>query len=96
MLRFNISLVRQNLDMDSHEAFLALGMSLSSAGNFAGAITPLEKYVNMEASDPAGHYQLAIAYSRTGHKQEAEREMKLQAETAKSNPKGGQDSPSLH
>lgn len=84
------------LDIGFSEAYLALGMSLSSSGNFAGAITPLEKYVNMEASDPAGHYQLALAYSRTGDRQKAQREMALQAEAEKRNPQATPDSAPSH
>jgi tetratricopeptide (TPR) repeat protein len=66
------------------EAYLALGMSFNSAGKFPQAITPLETYVKLQPGDPAGHYQLATAYARTGRKQDADREMKLQQEaTAK-------------
>lgn len=60
------------------EAYLALGMSLSSAGKYADAIAPLQIYVKMEPTDPAGHYQLAMAYTRTGNKAAADRELKLQ------------------
>ena len=84
------------LDEGFSEAYLALGMSLSSAGRFSDAIPSLEKYTNMEASDPAGHYQLAIAYSRTGDKQKAQREMALQAETEKRNPQATPDSAPSH
>lgn len=66
------------LDAGFSEAFLALGMSLTSAGKFAAAIAPLETYVKMEPADPSGHYQLAIAYRRTGNTEGAEREMALQ------------------
>ena len=71
------------LDAGFSEAYLALGMSLCSAGNFAQAISPLEKYVRMEDGDPAGHYQLAIAYARTGNKDGAQREMARQTELTK-------------
>jgi predicted Zn-dependent protease len=70
------------LDVGFSEAFLALGMSLNSAGKFSDAITPLEQYAKMEPSDPAGHYQLATAYARSGRKQDAAREMDLQRQTA--------------
>ena len=66
------------LDEGFVEAYLALGMSLNSAGKFSAAIAPLQSYVRMQPGDPAGHYQLATAYARTGRKQEAEREMALQ------------------
>jgi Flp pilus assembly protein TadD len=58
-------------------------MSLCSAGSFSQAISPLEKYVRMEDRDPAGHYQLAIAYARTGNKEGAQREMARQTELTK-------------
>ncbi|HLW81569.1 MAG TPA: tetratricopeptide repeat protein [Candidatus Acidoferrales bacterium] len=74
------------LDAGFSEAFLGLGISLNAVGKSSEAITPLEKYVKMEPSDPAGHYQLAIAYGRTGRKQDAEREMALQRETEKKAP----------
>lgn len=75
------------LDDGFDEAYLALGMSLSSAGKFAEAIGPLESYVKRQPADPAGHYQLSTAYSRTGHKQEAQRQMQLQQETAARAPR---------
>jgi len=70
------------LDEGFQEAYLALGMSLNSAGKFAEAVKPLQSYVKMQPGDPAGHYQLATAYARTGRKQEAAREMTLQQEAA--------------
>ncbi len=76
------------LDEGFQESYLALGMSLNSAGKFAEAIAPLQRYVKMQPGDPAGHYQLATAYARTGHKHEAEQEMLLQRETAAKAPRG--------
>jgi predicted Zn-dependent protease len=74
------------LDEGFVEAYLALGMSYNSANKFSQAVSPLETYVKQQASDPAGHYQLATAYARTGRRQEAEREMRLQQEAAAKNP----------
>jgi predicted Zn-dependent protease len=74
------------LDTGFDEAYLALGMSLNSAGKFTDAITPLETYVRREPADPAGHYQLATAYARTGHKQQAAKEMQLQQQTSAKAP----------
>jgi len=76
------------LDSGFAESFLALGMSLVSAQRFAEAVSPLEKYVKIVPGDPAGHYQLAIAYDRTGHKEAAAREMQLQREAAAKAPGG--------
>lgn len=75
------------LDAGFDEAYLALGMSLNSAGKFADAITPLETYAKREPGDPAGHYQLATAYARTGHQEQAAKEMELRQQTAAKAPK---------
>lgn len=74
-------------DVGFDEAYLALGMSLNSAGKFAVAVAPLETYVKREPGDPAGHYQLATAYARTGRKQEADKELALQREAAAKAPR---------
>jgi tetratricopeptide (TPR) repeat protein len=75
------------IDEGFAEAYLALGMSLNSAGKFPDAIAPLQTYVKMQPADPAGHYQLGTAYARSGHKQEAEKEMALQREAAAKSPR---------
>lgn len=67
-------------DVGFSESFLGLGVALNAAGKYAKAIPPLEKYVKAEPGDPAGHYQLAIAYARTGRKKDANRQMALQRE----------------
>ncbi len=69
-------------DAGFSEAFLGLGVSLNGAGKYAQAIAPLENYVKMEPGDPAGHYQLAIAYARTGRQKAAQRQLALQREAA--------------
>ena len=79
------------LDEGFSEAYLGLGLSLNAAGKHAEAVAPLEKYVKMEPSDPAGHYQLAIAYARTGRMQEANREIALQHEAEKKAQSAPQD-----
>ena len=73
------------LDEGFVEAYLALGISLNSGGKFGNAVAPLEKYVKMQPADPAGHYQLATAYARTGRKPDADREMALQREAEAKN-----------
>lgn len=77
-------------DVGFDEAYLALGMSLNSAGKFTEAVTPLEIYVKRQPGDPAGHYQLATAYARTGRKQQADKEMELQREAAAKAPRDAQ------
>ncbi len=71
-----------NLDAGFSEAYLALGMSLAASGHFVQAVSPLEAYVKMQPEDPAGHYQLAVAYARTGNKDGAAREMASQVQAA--------------
>jgi predicted Zn-dependent protease len=78
------------LDDGFSDAFLALGMSFNSAGKFPEAVMPLEHYTKMQPSDPAGHYQLAIAYSRTGNKDRAAQEVALQREAAAKTSSGSQ------
>jgi len=69
------------MDAGFADASLGLGMACASAGKFAEAIPPLETYVKLKPGNPAGHYQLAIAYNHMGRKQEASREAALQKAT---------------
>ncbi len=82
------------LDEGFSEARLALGMTLTASGKYADALPPLEAYVKMEPEDPAGHYQLAMAYAHTGNQQGAAREMALQAQAARA--KGATDNAEGH
>jgi tetratricopeptide (TPR) repeat protein len=77
-----------SLDSGFAEAFLALGMSLNSADRFSEALAPLERYVKMVPADAAGHYQLSMAYARTGRKEDAVREMAIQRQISEKNPGG--------
>lgn len=72
------------LDVGFAEAYLALGMSLNASGQYAASLKPLESYVKMQPADPAGHYQLAMAYARTGNKEASARQLALQAKRANS------------
>jgi tetratricopeptide (TPR) repeat protein len=72
------------LDNGFAEAYLGLGMSLVSSKRFADAIPPLEKYEKLAPDSPTGHFQLALAYSGVGRKDDANREAALQRETAAS------------
>ncbi|HLV95273.1 MAG TPA: tetratricopeptide repeat protein [Candidatus Acidoferrales bacterium] len=68
------------LDVGFLEAYLGLGMALNAEGHYADAVAPLEKYVSGVPDDAAGHYQLAMAYARTGRRDAAERELARQRE----------------
>jgi tetratricopeptide (TPR) repeat protein len=76
------------LDPNFSDANLGLGMALLAEKKYTEAVPPLEKAVKLQPANPAAHYNLATAYSRTGRKQEAEREFTLQQQTA--GPAGGQ------
>jgi predicted Zn-dependent protease len=71
------------LDVSLAQPYLGLGIALNAAGRFVAAIESLKKYVELDPANPAGYYQLAIAYARSGNKQEAERQRALQLEAEK-------------
>jgi tetratricopeptide (TPR) repeat protein len=72
------------IDTGFSEAYLGLGTALVSAKRFAEAIPPLESYEKMAPDSPTGHYQLALAYTGVGRKEDANRQAALQRETAES------------
>ena len=71
-----------SIDAGFSEAYLALGMSVAASANFPAAIAPLERYVKLQPDDPAGHYQLAMAYRRIGNSARAAQEIALQIKAA--------------
>jgi predicted Zn-dependent protease len=84
------------LDVTLARPYLGLGVALNAAGRFSDAIDPLKRYVRLTPADPAGYYQLAIAYSRIGNKQEAEKQLALQREAeekVKPGSSSSQDTP---
>ena len=70
------------LDTDFADAYLGLGTALVSDKQFAKAIPALEKYEQLAPDSPTGHYQLALAYSEVGRKDDANREAALQRQSA--------------
>ncbi|HKV23631.1 MAG TPA: tetratricopeptide repeat protein [Candidatus Acidoferrum sp.] len=71
------------LDVTLAQPYLGLGIALNASQKYPDAITSLKKYVQLEPGDPAGYYQLSIAYARTGNKLEAQRQHDLQLEAEK-------------
>jgi tetratricopeptide (TPR) repeat protein len=69
------------------EAYLGLGMALNAAGKYSEAIGPLKKYTEIDPTDPAGYYQLATAYARTGNRPEADRLLAVQRRLEKDKPR---------
>jgi tetratricopeptide (TPR) repeat protein len=77
------------LDAGFGDAFLGLGSSLMSLKKFPEAIAPLETAVKLEPLNPTAHYNLAVAYTRSGRKQEAEKEFAIHRQMVqKSEPAG--------
>jgi tetratricopeptide (TPR) repeat protein len=66
------------LDASFGDAFVGLGACLGSAKRFSEAIPPLENAVKLEPENPAPHYLLAIAYSRTGRKEDGDKQFAIQ------------------
>jgi len=65
------------LDAGFADAFIGLGRTLLAADRAADAIPPLQTAVKLEPESPIAHFNLATAYSRTGRKDDAEREFAL-------------------
>lgn len=65
------------LDTTLADAYLGLGGCLVATKRFADAIEPLQIAVKLRPLDPVAHYNLAVAYGRTGRKDDAEREFKV-------------------
>lgn len=74
------------LDAAFGDAFLGWGQSLLSDKKFSEAVAPLETAVKLEPQNPATHYNLATAYSRTGRKQEAEKEFAIHRQMTQKEP----------
>jgi tetratricopeptide (TPR) repeat protein len=66
------------LDAGFGDAFVGWGGSLVSLKKFSEAIPPLETAVKLQSGNPAAHYLLAIAYARSGRKQDGDREFAIQ------------------
>jgi len=74
------------LDAAFGDAYLGLGQSLISTKKYSEAIEPLETAVKLEPQNPATHYNLATAYSRTGRKQDAEKEFAIHRQMTQKEP----------
>ena len=74
------------LDAAFGDAYLGLGQSLISNKKYSEAVEPLETAVKLEPQNPATHYSLATAYSRTGRKQDAEKEFAIHRQMTQKEP----------
>lgn len=60
------------------EAQFRVGLLKQTSGDWKGSIPPLEAAVKAKPEYAQAHYRLALAYWRTGRKQEGQAEMELQ------------------
>jgi tetratricopeptide (TPR) repeat protein len=65
------------LDTSLAEAYLGWGFCLVTVKKYEEAIGPLRVAERLTPGNPAVHFNLATALSRTGHKEEAEREFAI-------------------
>jgi len=66
------------LDSNFAEAYLGWGTCLVVLSHYEEAIPPLQTAVRMQQGNPAAHYNLAVALSRSGKKEAAEKEFAIQ------------------
>lgn len=74
------------LDSSFGDAYLGWGVALVATKKFSEAVPPLEVAVKLEPENPAAHYNLAIAYTRTGRKQEGDKEFAIHRQMVQKNP----------
>ena len=74
------------LDSSFGDAYLGWGVALVSSKKFSEAVPPLQIAVKLEPQNPAAHYNLAIAYTRTGRKPEGDKEFAIHREMVQKNP----------
>ncbi|HZR66630.1 MAG TPA: tetratricopeptide repeat protein [Terriglobales bacterium] len=79
------------LDSSFGDAYLGWGVALVSTKKFSDAVHPLELAVKLEPQNPAAHYNLAIAYTRTGRKEEGEHEFAIHRGMVQKQPAEGAD-----
>lgn len=65
------------LDAGFADAFIGLGRSMLEDGRNAEAVAPLQTAAKLRPDNPAAHFYLSTAYRRTGHPEEAQRELAL-------------------
>ena len=75
-----------NLDSTFGEAYLGWGFCLVSVKRYEEAIPPLQAAVRLQQGNPAAHYNLAVALSRTGKQEQAEKEFAIQRQLTQNSP----------
>lgn len=65
------------LDPHFAEAFLGLGVTFMALKQYPEAVVPLQTAVKLQPMNPDAHYNLATAYTRSGKKEEGEKEFAI-------------------
>jgi protein O-mannosyl-transferase len=65
------------LDPTFGDAFMGWGFCLVTLKKYEDAIAPLQMATRLEEGNPSAHYNLAVAFSRTGKRDEAEKEFAI-------------------
>jgi tetratricopeptide (TPR) repeat protein len=81
------------LDPTFGDAFVGLGACLGSTKRYSESIAPLENAVKLEPDNPAPHYLLAIAYNRTGRKEDGDKQFAIQRQLTQKGAAGEDNSP---
>ena len=71
------------VDPGSADAHYQMGLLMQNQGDWAGSVPSLEKAIALKPDLATAHYRLALAYWRTGRKQEGQSEMELQKKYSK-------------
>jgi tetratricopeptide (TPR) repeat protein len=65
------------LDSSFADAFMGWGFCLVTLKRYQEAIPPLQVAARLQQGNPSAHYNLAVALSRTGQKEEADKEFAI-------------------
>jgi Flp pilus assembly protein TadD len=63
-----------NLKPQFTAAYIELGIVRAGQGNFDGAVAVLQKAVEIDSDSAEAHYQLGLAYKRTGEQEKGDQE----------------------
>lgn len=74
------------LDSSFGDAYMGWGFCLVTVKRYEEAIPPLQMAVRLQEGNPGAHYNLAVALSRTGKKEEAEKEFAIHRQLTKKSP----------
>jgi tetratricopeptide (TPR) repeat protein len=76
------------LDSNFAEAYLGWGTCLVALRRYEEAIAPSREAVRLAQGNPAAHYNLAVALSRSGKKEEADKEFAIQRQLTQNSAPG--------